>query len=61
MENRLQEILDKRGLKKGWLAERAEVHRNTITALIRGVTPGLDLAYKIADILNVSVYDIWPR
>lgn len=61
MENNLRKILDSRGIKYGWLAERVEVRRNTITDLMKGQTPHLDLAYKIADALGLSVYDIWPK
>ena len=61
MENKLKVILDQRGIKYGWLAEQVGVSRNTVTALINGSCPNLKLAYKIADALNLSVYDIWPH
>ena len=61
MENNLKQILDSRGIKYGWLAEQVGVRRNTITDLIKGQTPHLDLAYTIADKLNLTVYDIWPQ
>lgn len=61
MENRLQEILDSRGIKKLWLAKQLEVNRNTITSLIKGAEPKLTLAYKTAEVLGLTVYDIWPR
>lgn len=61
MENRLKEILDARGIKYGWLAEQAGVSRNTVTSLINGSCPRLDLAYRVAAALGLSVYDIWPE
>ncbi len=61
MENRLKEILDDRGIKYGWLADQVEISRNTVTELMKGARPHLDLAYRIADALGLSVYDIWPR
>lgn len=61
MENRLKEILDQRGIKYKWLANQANVDRNTITNLINGSCPRLDLAYRIAKTLDLSVYDIWPE
>ena len=61
MENKLKVILDDRGIKYGWLAEQVGVSRNTITALINGSCPHLDLAYKIAAALNLMVYDIWSH
>lgn len=50
MRNRLKEVLDERGIKQNWLAAKCEVSRNTITNIINGSTPSLDLAYKIAHV-----------
>ena len=61
MENKLKVILDQRGIKYGWLAEQVGVRRNTITDLMKGQTPSLSLAYRIADCLGLSVYDIWEK
>lgn len=61
MDNNLKQILDERGIKYGWLAEQVGVRRNTISDLMRGANPHLDLAYKIAKTLGLSVYDIWPE
>ena len=61
MENKLKVILDSRGIKYGWLAEQVGISRNTITDLMKGQTPSLSLAYRIADVLGLSVYDIWAQ
>lgn len=60
MENRLEQILKEQGRKHGWLADRARVHRNTIRSLINGAEPRLKAAYRIARVLGLTVYDIWP-
>ena len=61
MDNKLKVILDSRGIKYGWLAEQVGISRNTVTNLMDGSCPNLRLAYKIAKLLNLSVYDIWPE
>ena len=60
VKNNLEEILDKQGRKKSWLAEQVGVEPNTISRIIKGAEPKLTNAYKIAEVLGVSVYDIWP-
>lgn len=60
MENNLQKILDEQGRKYGWLAEQVGINRNTVTNLINGAEPKLKVAYRIAKVLGVSIYDIWP-
>jgi DNA-binding XRE family transcriptional regulator len=47
LENRLKDILVRRGIKQVWLAEKAGVNRNTITNLVNGSEPKLSLAYKV--------------
>jgi putative transcriptional regulator len=61
LENRLKDILVRRGIKQVWLAEKAGVNRNTITNLVNGSEPKLSLAYKVAEALGMTVYDIWPQ
>jgi putative transcriptional regulator len=58
MENHLKEALDGRMIK--WLADKTGINRNTISSYLKGTVPSLDNAYKIADALGKSVYDIWP-
>lgn len=58
MKCRLLEILDGRPIS--WLANKSGVHRNTITSYLKGAAPQLDKAYKIAEALDKTVYDIWP-
>lgn len=58
MECRIREYLD--GRPVSWLAEKSGVKRTTINNYIKGGIPQLDKAYKIAEALGVTVYDIWP-
>ena len=61
MENNLEKILEKKGIKKSWLVREMGVNKNTLTNWISGNTvPRLDQAYKIAKLLNTNIYDIWP-
>jgi DNA-binding XRE family transcriptional regulator len=60
MKNNLEEILKEQGRKITWLANQVGVHRTTITRIISGAPPQIDLAYKIAKELNKSVFEIWP-
>jgi len=60
MKNNLEKIIGQKGINKSWLAEQAGINRNTVTSLIRGSVPKLNMAYKIAKILGLTVYDIWP-
>lgn len=60
MKNNLERIIRERGLKKIWLAEQANLNKATIPNLIKGSDPKLSTAYKIANILGLTVYDIWP-
>ena len=60
MKNRLNEILYSQGRRKTWLADQAHVNKNTISRIINGQEPKLKTAYRIAKVLGVTVYDIWP-
>ena len=59
MENKLKEILEGRGIKQVLLADKAGINRNTIAGMIAGNTPKIDVAYRIANILDLKVEDIW--
>jgi lambda repressor-like predicted transcriptional regulator len=58
VENNLREAMGTHQIL--WLSERTGLHRNTISALLRGAMPRLDNAYAIAVALNKSVEEIWP-
>ena len=60
VKNRLKEILDERGIKQTWLAEQAEVTRQTMSNLVNNrFCPSLDLAFKIVRILQLNFEDVF--
>lgn len=60
IKNRLKEILDERGIKQIWLAEQIGISYKTLSNIINGrYNTSLDIAFKIADVLNVKVDDIF--
>lgn len=60
IKNRLKEILDERGIKQIWLAEQIGISYKTLSNIINGrYNTSLDIALKIADVLNVKVDDIF--
>lgn len=58
MENNILKLIGRDPITS--LAEKSGVHRNSISAYVKGAAPRLDNAYKIANALGVSVYEIWP-
>ncbi len=53
--NRIKEVLDERGIKQVWLAEKLGKSFNTINAYVQNRTqPSIEVLYKIAEILNVN-------
>jgi len=57
--NRIKEILDERGIKQTWLAEQLGKSFNMVNAYAQNRhQPPMDVLYKIADILQVSVKDL---
>lgn len=59
MKNKLENILNEKGIKITWLANKTELHRNSITRIIDGTVPSLENAFKISKALGLSIYDIW--
>lgn len=60
VKNRLKEILDERGIKTTWLAEKTEVSYKTLSNLLHNrYSTSLEVAFRIAIILNVKVDDIF--
>ncbi|NOV01324.1 helix-turn-helix domain-containing protein [Paenibacillus sp. LMG 31457] len=60
MLNRIEEFRIEKGLMKGWIAEQAGIHRNSLTSIIRGAEPHLSVADKIAKSLGKTLYEVWP-
>jgi len=60
VKNRLKEILDERGTKNVWLAEKANVNNSTLGNIIKNRhNPSIEVAIKIARALGMKVEDIW--
>ena len=57
--NRIKEVLDERGIKQIWLAEKLGKSFKIVNAYAcNRQQPPLDTLYKIAEILQVSVKDL---
>lgn len=59
--NNLKEVREKAGISKSELARLTGVSRQNIYELEADSVPLLTTAYAMADILEVSIYDIWPN
>ncbi|MBE7098185.1 transcriptional regulator [Bacillus wiedmannii] len=59
MRSRLKEILDSKGIKYSFVAKLASISNSTMTNLIKGATPTLPVAYRIAKVLKLHIEDIW--
>lgn len=60
MTNRIRELRESKGMTQADLAERADVARQTILAIEKGrYDPSLSLAFRIADILGMSIDDVF--
>jgi len=60
VKNKLKEILDERGIKQTWLADKVGLHRGTLNNIISNkYNTSLEIAFKIANILNMKIDDIF--
>lgn len=60
MENRLKEIRKEKKIGQGYLVEKLGVSRQTISSIENGrCTPSLELAFDIADLLDMPVDEIF--
>jgi putative transcriptional regulator len=56
----LEKLIEDRGLKKGYVAEKAEISKATLTALMKNRSlPTLPVAFKIGDVMGMKIEDIW--
>ncbi len=56
----INEWITKRGYKKGWIADRLGVSRESVSKWANNKsTPSLETAFKLAAILNCKVDDLW--
>lgn len=57
--NRIKEILEAKGIKQTWLAEKLGKSFNMVNGYVQNRhQPSLETLYKIADILEVNVKDL---
>ena len=57
--NRIKEILEKKGIKQTWLADRLEKSYNMVNSYVQNRRqPSLDDLYRIADILEVEAKEL---
>ncbi|WP_295793731.1 helix-turn-helix transcriptional regulator [Mucilaginibacter sp.] len=57
--NRIKVILDQKGIKQTWLAEKCGKSYNMINSYVQNRRqPSLEFLYKIAEILEVNVKEL---
>ena len=57
--NRIKEVLEEKGIKQIWLAEKLDKSYNMVNGYVQNrQQPRLEILYEIAKILNVSVKDL---
>lgn len=57
--NRIKEVLEDKGIKQTWLAEKLGKSFNMVNAYAQNRTqPSLEVLYKIAKLLNVEARDL---
>lgn len=60
VKNRLKEILDERGIKQIWLAEKAGIDRSTLSSIVANKhSTSLEAAMKISKVLDLEISDIF--
>jgi len=57
--NRIKEVLDEKGIKQVWLAEKLGKSYNMVNSYVQNRRqPSLEVLYQIARLLNVDVKDL---
>ncbi|HPM87833.1 MAG TPA: helix-turn-helix transcriptional regulator [Bacteroidales bacterium] len=57
--NRIKEVLEEKGIKQVWLAEKLGKSYNMVNSYVQNRRqPSLEVLYRIAKILNVDVKDL---
>lgn len=57
--NRIKEVLEERGIKQTWLAEKLGKSYNMVNAYAQNrQQPRIEILYKIAELLNVDARDL---
>ncbi|WP_417558599.1 helix-turn-helix domain-containing protein [Mesoflavibacter zeaxanthinifaciens] len=53
--NRIKEVLEDKGIKQVWLAERLGKSFNTVNGYVQNrKQPSIEVLYQIAEILNIN-------
>ena len=57
--NRIKMVLETKGIKQTWLAERLGKSYNMVNSYVQNRSqPSLEILYRIAEILDVDVKDL---
>ena len=57
--NRIKEVLEEKGIKQKWLAEKLGKSYNMVNGYVQNrQQPRLEILYELADILEISVKDL---
>ena len=57
--NRIKEVLNEKGIKQKWLANKLGKSYNMVNSYVQNrKQPRLEVLYKIAEILNVEVKEL---
>jgi len=57
--NRIREVLKEKGVKQTWLAAQLDKSYNMVNSYVTNKRqPSIELLYKIAELLQVSVKDL---
>lgn len=57
--NRIKEVLEEKGIKQTWLAEKLGKSFNMVNSYVQNrQQPRLEVLYKIAEILDIEVKDL---
>ena len=57
--NRIKEVLEEKGIKQKWLAEKLGKSYNMVNSYVQNrKQPRLEVLYDIAEILNVEVKEL---
>lgn len=57
--NRIKEVLEEKGIKQTWLADKLEKSYNMVNGYVQNrQQPRLEILYEIAEILDVSVKEL---
>lgn len=59
MKNKIKQVLEEKGIKQTWLAEKLGKSLNMVNSYVQNrCQPNLETLYKIADLLNVEIDDL---